>query len=49
MAIYIVKNTRGEVVGTYNNQEQAETIAEKLSTAILQHYLVEEICEEEML
>lgn len=47
MENYIVKNARGEEIGSYNDLYKAETIAEKLRTAILQHYFVEQVFDEE--
>jgi hypothetical protein len=45
MTDYLVKNARGEEIGSYTDLYQAETVAEKLRAAILQHYFVEELYE----
>lgn len=43
MTIYIVKNERNEEVAAYTSPQPAESIAEELRSATLQHYSVEEL------
>lgn len=45
MAVYIVRNIRGEEIGRHADFKKTQTVAEKLRAAILQDYSVEEATE----
>lgn len=46
MTIYIVRNEASEEVAAYTDQQQAELVAEELEEATLQHYVIEDVCDD---